>query len=237
MIACPESGVPIRVPPRPFTEADWLAGTDPQAMLNGLPAAVLVRSLRLFAVACCRRIEARLTHRLSRQALELVERHADGRATDEELAASSARVREAHRWRHVVRRRATTALDAVYAMTVKAFPAAAAARALDAAADRAKEQAAQWRLLRCVFGNPLRPVPVIDPAWLSWQDGTVERLARAAYDERRLPDGTLDETRLAVLADALEEVGCENVDLLGHLREPGPHVRGCRALDVLLVRH
>jgi hypothetical protein len=221
------------VPARPFSEADWLQGTDPQAMLPWLPAAVPVRSQRLFAVACCRRIAARLTRPLSRQALELVERHADGRATDEELAALSARVQKAYRWRHVIRRRATTALDAVYAMTVKTYPATTAALALNAAADRAEEQAAQCRLLRCVFGNPFRPVPVIDPAWLSWQNGTVERLARAAYEERRLPEGTLDPARLAVLADALEDAGCADAELLGHLRAPGPHVRGCRAVDLL----
>ena len=44
----------------------------------------------------------------------------------------------------------------------------------------------------------------------------------------------LDPDRLAVLADALEEAGCDNADLLSHLRGPGPHVRGCWALDLLL---
>ena len=59
-------------------------------------------------------------------------------------------------------------------------------------------------------------------------------LAQAAYDERELPAGTLDTTRLAVLADALEEAGCVQADILGHLRGPGPHVRGCWAVDLLL---
>jgi hypothetical protein len=39
-----------------------------------------------------------------------------------------------------------------------------------------------------------------------------------------------------VLADALEEVGCTDAGLLGHLRGPGPHVRGCWAVDLLLGR-
>ena len=47
-------------------------------------------------------------------------------------------------------------------------------------------------------------------------------------------DGTLDRARLAVLSDALEEVGCTDTALLSHLRSPGPHVRGCWALDLVL---
>jgi hypothetical protein len=74
----------------------------------------------------------------------------------------------------------------------------------------------------------------IDPVWLQWNDCVVVKLARAAYEFRSLPDGTLDASRLAVLADALEEAGCVDADLLGHLRGPGPHVRGCFALDWLL---
>jgi hypothetical protein len=50
----------------------------------------------------------------------------------------------------------------------------------------------------------------------------------------QLPAGQLDPTRLAVLADAVEEAGCTDADLLGHLRGPGPHVRGCWAVDLLL---
>ena len=59
-------------------------------------------------------------------------------------------------------------------------------------------------------------------------------LAPAAYDDRTLPAGTLDPDRLAVLADALEEAGCDNDDLLSHVRGPGPHVRGCWVVDLLL---
>ena len=60
------------------------------------------------------------------------------------------------------------------------------------------------------------------------------QFAQAAYEERELPSGHLSPTRLAVLADALEEAGCRDADLLAHLRAPGPHVRGCWALDLLL---
>jgi hypothetical protein len=99
--------------------------------------------------------------------------------------------------------------------------------------DPSAEAAALCRLLREVFGNPFRAVG-LRPAWLTWSRGTVRRLAEAAYEERSLPECTLDPTRLGVLTDALEEAGCADADLLGHLRGPGPHVRGCWALDLLL---
>jgi hypothetical protein len=68
---------------------------------------------------------------------------------------------------------------------------------------------------------------------LSWNDGCVARLARAAYDDR-LPEGGLDPARLAVLADALEEAGCRDADILGHCRSGGEHFRGCWLVDLLL---
>jgi hypothetical protein len=88
-------------------------------------------------------------------------------------------------------------------------------------------------ILRCIFGNPFRPAS-LSPAVLAWNDATVVRLGQAAYDERHMPEGSLDNGRLAVLADALEEAGCSDADILDHLRGPGPHVRGCWVVDLLL---
>jgi hypothetical protein len=89
-------------------------------------------------------------------------------------------------------------------------------------------------LLRDIFGpDPLRPVPV-EPAW---RTPTVTALAQAAYDERLLPSGLLDTTRLAVLADSLIDAGCTDAELLGHIRGGGPHWRGCFAVDVLLGKN
>jgi hypothetical protein len=51
-----------------------------------------------------------------------------------------------------------------------------------------------------------------------------------------IPEGRLDNARLAVLADALEDVGCTDQEILQHLRAPGVHVRGCWALDLLLLK-
>jgi hypothetical protein len=81
-------------------------------------------------------------------------------------------------------------------------------------------------LLRDVFGNPFRPATVAPP-WLSWNGAAVPKVARAIYEEH-----TFD--RLPVLADALEEAGCGDADILGHLRGPGPHARGCWVLDLVL---
>jgi len=99
-----------------------------------------------------------------------------------------------------------------------------------ASGSKEAEWTAQAAIVKEIFGNPFRPIPLA-PAW---RTPTVTALAQAAYDERILPAGTLDPDRLAVLADALEEAGCDNDDILSHLRGPGPHVRGCWAVDLLL---
>jgi hypothetical protein len=96
----------------------------------------------------------------------------------------------------------------------------------------AAELAMQASFLRDIFGNPFRPV-TLSPAR---QPPQVVALAQAAYDNRHLPAGTLEPARLAVLADALEDAGCDNAELLGHLRGPGPHVRGCWVVDLLTGR-
>jgi hypothetical protein len=83
-----------------------------------------------------------------------------------------------------------------------------------------------------VFGNPFRPVP-LDP---TWRTPAVVQLAQAAYEERSLPSGVLDPDRLVVLSDALEEAGCTDQAILGHLRGPGPHCRGCWCVDFLTGR-
>jgi hypothetical protein len=89
----------------------------------------------------------------------------------------------------------------------------------------------QVRLLRDIF-SPFRPI-TSSPSCAS---ATVLALANAAYLERDLPSGRLQPARLAVLADALEEAGCGDAELLGHLREERVHVRGCWAVDAVLAR-
>jgi hypothetical protein len=93
-----------------------------------------------------------------------------------------------------------------------------------------RERAGQCSLLREVVANPFRPVGLK----AAWQTPTILSLAQAGYDNRTLPAGTLDSARLGVLADAFEEAGCDNADILSHLRLPGEHVRGCWVVDLLL---
>jgi hypothetical protein len=89
-------------------------------------------------------------------------------------------------------------------------------------------------LIRDLFGNPFRPPSLLPPAVLAWSDGTVPRIAEGIYDEQRMPEGTLDTARLAVLADALLDAGCDDEELIQHCRSEGPHVRGGWALDLIL---
>jgi hypothetical protein len=103
-------------------------------------------------------------------------------------------------------------------------------------ANFAAESAVQCELLRDLFGNPFRPAPEIRQDWFRWNDGAVATLTASAYEHRTLPAGSLESGRLAVLADALEDAGCTDAELLGHLRGPGLHVRGCWALDLVLSR-
>jgi hypothetical protein len=83
--------------------------------------------------------------------------------------------------------------------------------------------AEQITLLRDIFGNPFRPV-ALNPAWLT---SDVLALARGIYDERAFD-------RMPILADALQDAGCDNDDILNHSRELGEHVRGCWVVDLAL---
>jgi hypothetical protein len=155
--------------------------------------------------------------------------------------------RRAAAWAAIVGRAAThaarNAFDSTASFAAKTASAAASHAAEYAAAAaantteyafrakaRGDERAEHCRLLRCVVGNPFRPV-ALNPAWLT---PDVLALAQAASEERQLPEGALDPDRLRLLADALEDAGCTNADILGHLRGPGPHVRGCWAVDLVL---
>jgi hypothetical protein len=77
-------------------------------------------------------------------------------------------------------------------------------------------------VLRCIFGNPFRPI-TLDPSWLTT---TAKQLAKSIYQDRAFD-------RLPILADALEDAGCNQPDILGHLRSGGEHCRGCWAVDLV----
>lgn len=92
-----------------------------------------------------------------------------------------------------------------------------------AAKSQIAEQTAQTDLLRDIFGNPFRALTA-DTSWLT---SAVMELARGIYAERAFD-------RLPILADALQDAGCVEERLLDHCRSPGPHVRGCWGLDLVL---
>jgi hypothetical protein len=90
----------------------------------------------------------------------------------------------------------------------------------------ATAQAKNCELIRDIFGNP-HSSPAIDSAWLGWNDRTILKVSQAIYEERAFD-------RLPILADALEDAGCNVADIVDHCRGPGPHVRGCWVIDLLL---
>jgi hypothetical protein len=220
-----------------MNEAEWLTCGDPGPMVNSPLSQKSDRKLRLFACASCRMFWDALS---GWQAAVLVaERFADGLATLEEL--EEAGLPPSHE--------APTGLD--YLLEPDAINAAyGVANGLATWAELQEQQGVrserrvdygpeevraagervgqavrreQGDLLRDIVGNPFRPVN-LDAAWLLPK---VVMLAQSIYDER-----TFD--RLPVLADALEEAGCDNTDILTHLRRDGPHVRGCWVVDLVL---
>jgi hypothetical protein len=222
-----------------MTEAEWNACTDPRKMLDALrdSGQLSERKARLFAVAVCRRIWPLLTDERGRRAVEVVERFADGLADAEELAGAASdadaasagtSLPEVAIW-HVVR--SALFLDAGSSAYYAAFIACCgdkgrpAERRFELLLEAVTaEQGAQCGLLRDIVGGPFRPLPPLDPTWLT---PAVMSIARRAYDER-------DFVALPVLADALEDAGCTDAEILNHLRGEGPHVRGCWAIDLLL---
>jgi hypothetical protein len=221
-------------------EREWLTATDPQAMLTFLRDAgrLSARKARLFAVACCRRAWHLLTDDRSQEAVEVAERHADRSADEGQRASAAAEARRAARasfggplWYPARAARMAVAeqipIPEVVRYTQVDF--------LHTPGETRTGELGQAEILRDLCGNPFRPVPAIDPAWLAWGGGVVGRLAEVAYEGRELPGGTLDRERLAVLADALEEAGADAA-LIEHLRGPGPHYRACFVVDWLTGR-
>jgi hypothetical protein len=196
---------------------EWLCANPDAARLFD-------RKLRLYAAACCRQRWELFEADLFRRAVDAAERFADGQADKEELA---------------------TFYDAIMAiptpdaqshcienMTLKLTGQGGMTCAIAAVMDLAVATGwgdfesvvrAQAPLFRCVVGNPFRPV-AFDP---SWRTSAVIGLTRAAYDDRAFD-------QLPILADALQDAGCKDAEVLGHCRSSGPHGRGCWVVDLLL---
>jgi hypothetical protein len=210
-----------------MNEEQWLETNNPLELIEYHAGSASERKLRLFACAACRRILHVMKHEGSRKAVEVSERYADGLSGAEDLLRAELIARD---WAEVTERERKLGWNAART--------AAVVVGLDAraATQRAGEAAADADLFREHFGNPFRPILISD-AVRSWHDWTVVRLAQAAYDERTLPSGMLDNTRLVILADALEEAGCTEEQILTHLRSGNGHYRGCYVVDALLGKH
>jgi hypothetical protein len=225
-----------------MTESQWWSAQGPQEMLAALQATGKAsdRKLRLFAAACCRNLRRLVpAEGGGGRALAVSERFADGLATREELKAARKLARSCEV--------AAARLDAYQAAqeTVSAAtyqvrwlaidfqgrdPILAGYTAGTKAASRlaAEQSSEQVALLRDIFGNPFRPAKLAAAA-LSWNGGCVVKLATAIYQER-----AFGPARMGVLADALEEAGLSDGDILSHCRGSGPHVLGCFVVDLVL---
>jgi hypothetical protein len=250
------------------TRDEWLNGTDPLEMVNSVAGRLTDRKLRLFLVACCRRLWHLPGGRGLRDAAQAAERFADGRCSQEEMERAAHKEVDSTNqeqpwpwlseagaavfiacqppdhlggrcstfagryWRgsYVVMRGVDAAAEAVahHAASVEGSSRNIFEQAV------ARERVEQCHLLRDAVGDLIG----FDSRW---RTPLVLSLATAAYEERVALDPsragwlTLDPLRLTILADALEEAGADPV-LLDHLREPGPHVRGCWVVDYLTAR-
>jgi hypothetical protein len=238
-----------------MTEAEWLTCADPQAMLKVLQGKASLRKLRLFACACYRRLLAYRGAEPIHPAFQVSEEVADGslahrhlreaRTTLGGVGAYSANAAAAEALHATLDDAASVAASTTATSAADFFGHLAVEEAKGGLfvnrdlfiAARRTEQAAQAALVRDIFGLlPFRSRGISE-AWLRWNGRTVERLAEAVYQERELPGGHLDPARLGILADAVEEAGCDDADILGHLRQRGSiHVRGCWTIDLLLGR-
>jgi hypothetical protein len=225
------------------TEAEWLTCADSRLVWAEVYRRVSDRKVRLLICACCRRVWDLLVDNRSREAVEVTERYSDGSASRDDLTAVRRMANTAYQR---ARTRHGTAAFRLACASHLALQATSVGRRvrfdpredefLRGARERQEktERKARCDLIRDILGNPYHPSPPLPPPALAWKDRTVPRLAQAVYDERRMPEGTLDTGRLAILADALLDAGCEDEELLSHLRRPGPHVRGCWAVDLIL---
>jgi hypothetical protein len=199
---------------------DWTA-------LLALGARVSPRKLRLFLCACCRRIWPEIEKDAHRQSVEIGESFADGLVSDDVRKAA-----------HELAKRT---IGAGHSCCVPCTAETLTAKfvrndAKNAAGPRYKlgslekdlaftrpNQVHNHLLMRDVFGDTLRPVG-FDPAW---RTSTALALAGQMYERR-------DFGAMPILADALQDAGCDNEDILSHCRGPVPHVRGCWVVDLVL---
>jgi hypothetical protein len=198
------------------------------------------RKARLFGAAAGRRIWDLLPDERSRNAIKVAERFADGLAPRWALevahAEAHARCMEGPAWAPATEAvevaedisRPTDMNADIILINAKQARATANTQHFSLELWNAESEA-QCDLLRDIIGNPFQPPPPLPEGVLAWNEGFALKFATAIYEGR---DFTRE--RMGVLADALEEAGVMDAPLLEHLRGPGPHTRGCFAIDLAL---
>ena len=220
-----------------MTEDEWFAATDPADMLAFLEGRTSDRKYRLFGVACVARLVGPAQHRDLLPVLRTVERYTEGGLSDAELAAVVESMPDpagdpSAVWacRHLCSTdqsgHSVAAASSVYSADASSVASGEEFRLrlhLRHTPSWGEERRHQSFLLRDVLGNPFRPA-VFHAYWLT---SNVAVLATGIYDEKAFD-------RMPILADALQYAGCDTAEVLDHCRGPGPHVRGCYVLDLLL---
>jgi len=216
-----------------MTEAEWLTATDPTPMLEYLKDKASGRKIRLFVVACARAVWDQLSVEEMRTAVETGERLADNLASEDDrfqmmqclyrmpLNARQGNLELSQFFSTSSRERFGAYLAALVTVRPDRCHGLTTGPSWDASSLATGRH--QPGLLRDIFGNPFRPV-AIKPEWLS---STVVALAHQMYESR-------DFGAMPSLADALQDAGCDSDDVLDHCRGPGPHVRGCWVVDLVL---
>jgi hypothetical protein len=211
-----------------MTEAEWLAADD--RTVNRLVKGMDARRQRLFAAACCRLLGGQVADPVPAAALDAVEQYADTRKSKAALARHRLALRH-HRYANLARTPglsdALTALEASATendmgtiVTLVKEALLSAGSAADAPAFRTL-----YVLYRDLTGRPAAGGHFA----AGWRTADVVTIARRVYETR-------DFSALPILADALEDAGCDDADILAHCRGEGPHARGCWAVDLILEK-
>ena len=224
-----------------MTEKQWLKCADPQAMLEHLGTRASDRKLRLFACACCRRAWHLVKSPKLKKALPLLEGFADGTVSDRDRGHAHKISGEVLESAHVsdlqpslggelwkASKKTLNRRDFEFYNFGESAAAAFGYAAGDPysvwAAAKATERKEQAKLVREMFGNPFWRVS-FSPAW---RTDTAVSLAKQMYEAREFG-------AMPILADAIQDAGCDCDELLDHLRDTSAtHVRGCWALDLVL---
>jgi hypothetical protein len=224
-----------------MSENAWLAGQQVEPLLDLLGESASPRKLRLFGVACARMALPPDPDADMLNMLATVEQFADGTASRAALKRARAALAERHpervaRWSplytdhiqtvpawHIARKNPRLAAlvcseVCLYSLGRRYSPSGSVGMTINP--DIVK---AQVVLLRDIFGNPSRPAVLSE----TWRTSDAVGLARSMYDSR-------DFVPMPILADALEDAGCDSADILGHCRAEAPHVRGCWVVDQVL---